>query len=502
MFVKLPKIAGEVWYLGGLLAMIFATFPLYSFVNADLVAYGNALKKLDRSAGHELAGDVQRLAELLVGRPDRIAALAGRMAEAGQVPGSAFLFRQIWEAGHRSPDVAVGYASVLWNLGDAPAALNVLEDTVGDDAGENLRFVELKSGLLLANRRPADALALIDGLPVSTISTNETKARALAELGRPLEAASVFADLLTAQPKNMGWRLDYARLLRDAGRPWQAIHEFRSILDESNSSKEVRLELAWLLHSEGAAAEAISVLQDAPESDASEDLKLLGFKASLLMENQQPADALTTLDNIAQPSKNIIETKAWALAELDRHLEAALLFKELLADEPGNQSWRLNYARLLRDSGQVEEAIKEFRLLLDDENNAASSEVRLELAWLLHSESRYDEALAVFEEMPPHEMTNEIRKTRAGLLERSKRFSEAAAIYQEMLDQAPEDHFARLRLAEILSWNRDYTAALAHYELLLQASPADRQLMRQYARILGWAGRNQEAARLWERSLQ
>lgn len=171
-----------------------------------------------------------------------------------------------------------------------------------------------------------------------------------------------------------------------------------------------------------------------------------------------------------------------------------------LGEEIPEQQARLELARLLAYSKRYDEALAEYdRVLTAD---VANLEARLGKAQVLAWTGRTKEAATILNELPKERLGPEERLLLADVAAARKDYAAAELILREYLADRPEDHRARLRLAEVLSWDGRNDASIAEYERILKVLPDDKQIIRKYAQVLSWAGRTDEAIAQLQKTLE
>lgn len=138
--------------------------------------------------------------------------------------------------------------------------------------------------------------------------------------------------------------------------------------------------------------------------------------------------------------------------------EAALeLLEAYLEDHPGDVGAWLEYGRALWRAGRLEDAISAYRAVLAGDPDPL---LKLELARLLVAAQRWEEALA---------------------------------LYQQLAMASPGDTGLLQEQAAVASWAERYDLALALYEQLARLKPDEPQLRIRWAQVLYWTGRPEEA---------
>lgn len=160
---------------------------------------------------------------------------------------------------------------------------------------------------------------------------------------------------------------------------------------------------------------------------------------------------------------------------------------------------RLELADLLAGTGRFGEAEVQYRKVLAQQpgNVVASQGLARVLAWT----GRSGEAAGLFGKLPGDRLTADDRILLADYHIGRKEYTKAAAQLEAVLAEKPEADNARLRLAQVLSWDGKLKESIALYEQILHRHPDDVQVRRKYAQVLSWAGRNKDAIRELKRTL-
>lgn len=161
---------------------------------------------------------------------------------------------------------------------------------------------------------------------------------------------------------------------------------------------------------------------------------------------------------------------------------------------------RLELARLLADRERLDEAIREYRRILDSEPDHLAA--RLGLARTLFWAGRTAEAASAAEGIDTDRLEPEERLFIADLHLSSGSHERAIGLYADHLSEQPDHHEARHRKALALAWSERYAEAIEQFDRLVEARPDDRQLLRQFAQVLTWAEQPDRAIEMLERSLE
>lgn len=164
--------------------------------------------------------------------------------------------------------------------------------------------------------------------------------------------------------------------------------------------------------------------------------------------------------------------KSWySMANQDRDATIRSL-REIIARFPADTETYFRLGNLLRDQGQIEEAIAVFErgLTFDPE----AQDIYNGLGFCYSGLARYDEAVAAhrrYVQLAPNEPNAYdslgITLTEAG------RYAEAGETLNRALDLKPDFHFANLHLGDVYFHLGQYRKAVKQFERYLQLAPTD-----------------------------
>jgi len=160
---------------------------------------------------------------------------------------------------------------------------------------------------------------------------------------------------------------------------------------------------------------------------------------------------------------------------------------------------RLEMARLLNSDTRVQEAISQYRRLLAIDPTLYTAQI--ELAQILAAQNQLAEAKALLQAVPADKLGTQGKLIIASIAETEGNFKIAQEIYEQILNEESSNQAIRFRLAEVFAWQKNYTAAINEYRKLVKARPNDTQLLRHFAQVLGWAKQYKEAILVWEQAI-
>lgn len=154
----------------------------------------------------------------------------------------------------------------------------------------------------------------------------------------------------------------------------------------------------------------------------------------------------------------------------DRFDSAEAEYRKALAADPTHINSMCNLAKLIGDSGKVEEAARLFRTALAARPDF--EEAHCGLAHLLANNDDFEQAIAHYEEaIRIRPVYIEARINLANALFRIRRFEEATTQYKEVLRLDPNHARAHCNLGLTLARGKRFDEAIEHYEAALRIDP-------------------------------
>lgn len=273
--------------------------------------------------------------------------------------------------GHLGAQFNLAYGYSL--LGRATEAIAAYQKSLALDP--KLFQAYLNVGLLLlqegATAEAAKMLAQAISLRPEHSGAQVAYGEALLRTEQIKEARALYEAVLAREPANAEAQLGLAQV-ELADQAWPAAEKrLRHILEQGASRAEVRSLLAEALlglNQQEAAAQELEAYLKARPQDAARQLRL----GRLYRELGRHEDALRHLDQaqaLGQSLREVQTVRAETLAALEHWEEAAALYQQLLADEPGNADLHLGLgiARLHQSQAQaaVEALLEAVRLQPD-----------------------------------------------------------------------------------------------------------------------------------------
>ena len=252
------------------------------------------------------------------------------------------------------------------------------------------------------------------------------------------KAVEYYQKYLRLRPQDHKSRLEFARVLSWAKYYNSSIEEYRNYLKKYPQDKKVALELAYIYYWKPDINAAEMQLKRVIELDPknSEAYLLLG---AIYEQNGAYKKAAKIYTDVLQLSKNNRQAKD-GLARLKK-----------IEESSGDMD-------TLEGMLKAVESTKNYRLYLTIANNL------------------------YFEGMK--------KSARGGPEDEESNKEEAFKYYQLYLEKFPEDYEAKIRVAEILSWEKLYDQSIFLYREYLTKYPEENSVRLEVARMLQWKGDN------------
>ena len=433
--------------------------------------------------------------------------------------GSRWSCRKLTRELHRAGKVAEAVA--VWEK----AVVTLTDRNRYDAAGDFMREIGRPDRALVMYRKQ---LAMAPG----SVSSHQSLAKALAEVGKVAEAVTVWDNALRTLTGNN--RLQRAGdFFRSIGKPGRAIPLYQQYLKGSPSSSWVRRSLAWALMQDGRTGEAITMWQKSLRALPSTsnfstaaaffstagrlDLAIQAIRERLKLS---PGD-LSAHDNLAryllQAGKGKQATALWENAarklnarhryrraghffrRIGRWDRAAAMYRKHLALESGDNLTLSYLTRTLVRLGKTKEAVA----LWDKAVRSGSGRYRHDKAGeFFELIGRQDRAVAMYRKhlaLAPSSLA--AYRSLARALKETGKIKEATAVWDKAV-RVPSDRYRHNRAAEYFKkiGRNDRAAALYRKHLLLV--PTNSGAMRALARVLVSSGKVKEASALWDKAVK
>ena len=344
-------------------------------------------------------------------------------------------------------DVELG-ESMLSNLSGMLAQF----DEVGTQSDDTMLFIRASTEYIQNN--DLNAISLFNAYLVKNTS-DVTAIRLLADLylrnGEIRRATELLSSREPAVATDLGLSVQLLSLYINSGNQYRA-HELLENLKRNgagNNPYVVMLE-AELLRSEGQKADALRVL-NAQQFGAEEPLGYGILRGVLQLETGAQADAERTVlqlkerfaDNIRVDNlASVIFLTAQKLPDAQRHIDAALLL------DPADFDARFNQAMLHRKRGELEQARKILKPLLEDQ--PSNTKALLLLARIQYLEGEYDEAIEWSDKVYAYDSTSATASVlQLEIYSKAGNWDKALEVAQRLVREEPQNTRYLVQLAEI-----------------------------------------------------
>lgn len=329
-------------------------------------------------------------------------------------------------------------------------------------------------------------------------------------LGKKDQAVASYKKALESDPKDIKSMFNLARLYNNDAKYDLAKEQYLKVLEYKPNDIETMFLLAVLEHETGSYEQAVKYYKEiltkknlADYKDTEIENKInfniaLAYKAQNNYEEAEKSfeKVLAGKSSFAE-SQNIYKELSFVKIALNKHSEAEKIVSEWLREDPTNVEARNLYADYLIHKSKERQAIEQLRLasVLDK-----STETRLKLANLLHSQNNLYEALAEYQKVLQSEPEN--LNAILGAANNFKALGlkkEALDLYTKAVEKYPEDLLSNYNLALMLHDSDENETALEHYQKVAQLNP---NFVENYY-VMGlcyWdLGQKEKAVQIWEK---
>jgi tetratricopeptide (TPR) repeat protein len=368
-------------------------------------------------------------------KPAQVLADAVKYHRAGTLDRAETLYRLLLERAGVHPDVLHLLGVIGHQTGHAGEALALIDAaiaraaTVGD-YHNNRGLVLLRLG------RADDALTSFDraiGINPAFVDAISNRGNALQELGRLDEAVAAYRQAISIDPRHAEAHNNLGNVLRRRGEPLRAVECWRQAISLRPNYHEALGNLGAAFIALDRLEEAIGCLEASLRGrpDHAETLAHLA-EALRLAGTSRESQAVAERGLAKHPDDVRLQIqKARALSALQRPEEALAIITRTASAQPRDVDVQAEYAQMLEYAGELPEAARVWRALLDHQPQNAGA-----LAGLI----------ALEQEKAPAELV------------------QRAETQAENMDQAPADRrVLHKALGDLRERQRDYGAAMRHY---------------------------------------
>ena len=308
-------------------------------------------------------------------------------------------------------------------------------------------------GLLKSSPNDIEAHKLLGKIYLRRLSDASNAVSSASPSGNVLDQAiGEFERIVALQPKSVEDRMVLGQLYTVKHDAKRAEEEFKAAQDIEPDSEEVILNLARLYAESGDIQHAAKVIEDVPEADRSPKMELaLGAAFEQLKQAKNAIAAYQRADSLEPGDAHTLDELAQALLSDNQLDEALKQFKLLAAADPENAEALVHIGEIQRRQGKYEDALATVRKAR--KLDPTSLEAGYNEGLLLDVLGRFDEAAQTYEkilELPSTfhangAYTTDEKNNRGIFLDRlgtiyheQNKTDQAIATYQKMIDLGGE----------------------------------------------------------------
>jgi tetratricopeptide (TPR) repeat protein len=282
--------------------------------------------------------------------------------------------------------------------------------------------------------------------------------------GRTEEALESYRQALEANPKLFPARFNLGVLLLKENKPAEAADELVRAAELEPENYRTHFFAALALEQSGRKEEALAHYRRAAEIDPKQTEPRRAVLALLLEKSDFTAaePVLEDLLALEPQAPDLLRLRADLHLRQQRNEQALAAYEEFLKVKPEDAAAHLAMARIYRDQGKTEEALKHFEAAeRASDAPAEAKSARREHAALLGELDRWSEALPLLEKAAAAEPTNaDLRAALGFAFLQSKQYPRAAAELQAALGLNPRDVKTYDHLASALYLSGDYAGTI------------------------------------------
>jgi tetratricopeptide (TPR) repeat protein len=324
---------------------------------------------------------------------------------------------------------------------------------------------------LLDGGRYERAFALSDSVISSGASDARVlgqKARALGGLERFDESIPLFEEAIIMDYENCDNHINFAVVLMNNMKVGRAITEFRIAKEFCPAMllPVIHRNLAVANIKLGREKHALDEVGEGLIYDP-DDPYLLGLRAMLIAETAPSLAESLFVKSVSEggASPDFLYQYGLLLLNSGRPTEAAQVLSQAAELKPGNTELEIALFESLNRSGRSGEAEELLAKLLEENPN---DELRTKLARFLFKQERFDEALAVYEQLP----RTAYHMDRMAMCHHALGNLDAAYAWEEKaLDAQPDWTVGMINMAVILAARGELEEAAAYLERVLELEP-------------------------------
>jgi tetratricopeptide (TPR) repeat protein len=422
-------------------------------IQADVEARSLAAILITDKAPNEALEMIQPVVDFLAVQPYCLAAYAITASNAGLLEPALDTIENALAIWNDEPEWHILAARLSIQLNNAPAALHHLK-IAADLQPENFSYaMEMGDGAAkfgdfmqaIQYYRKAAHIDPVNAQPWYAI------AKAYQASGDLNQAVASIERSVTLAPDKAEPQILSAEFSLEAGKPQDALKKIDSALRIDPKNVDALSVKARALMTAGQADEALSLIQHSLKK-VSNALPLLLTRADITREKEGPKAYLKSLHEIAADypkDTRVLQLYAQSLAENGQAEDALHITQLALKNDANLVDMHILAGRLLRSTGQLDQAIDHFSACLNLDNTY--TEAYLEMA------RTYQER---------------------------RDFSKATTVYQKAIEMAPGDFRGYYQLGLLLRDAKDYRGAETMLRKASELSKDDVNILRQLGAII------------------
>lgn len=452
------------------------------------------------------------LEKLIAAEPDNHEfkfALAGLYQTQGKTAAAETVFRQVIDS---SEDEAAinqargALATSVLGRGDKPAGVALVKELLEKDT-RNEQGLLLRAGLAMEEGRLEDAIGdlrtILRDVPDSA-RAHAVLARAHDMQGSKDLASDHFARSFAAGRSQPVFGMAYAEFLLRNNEPQKVEEVLREVLRSSPDNVQAMRMLAQTYLATGKLAQAQLIADELAKMDgqAITANQVQGAVFEARRDFNSSVAAFKRAFDLAPTEVQPMVALVRSYVQAGKTQEAQAFLQQVLAASPANVEARLLQGQLLLQTGERAQARKAFETAIGQAPQNPAGYQGLATAY--RAENKMPEAAGAIDrglKAVPTDLG--LRLSRAGFLEADGKFEDAIALYEEMLKEQPTSEVLVNNLASLLADHRTDQPSLERAFQLAQRFRNSE--IPQFLDTLGWAshkvGKNEDAVRYLKKAL-
>lgn len=419
----------------------------------------------------------------------------GRWREAERI------YQALLNAGNDRYAVLVQLGLLRAQLGQSDAAIELLQQAIGEEPDDPDAHMQLGAVLLAANRAEEAVVACDRALALDPDDpqAHYNRGAALYALDRPADALAAYERAIAIERRFPAAHYNLGVALRALGRLEDAATAFAEAVSVKPDYVQAYIALAGAHLLLGRHEAAIASFDAALAIEPANSGALLGLAGALLKvsRHEEAVGWFERTIGAAPGDPQAYSGLAGCLAALGRHAEAAAAFETALEIEPSNIALLLGLAASQAKLSRHDQAIATYRKAIATARD--NPQAYLGLGDVLRAQGRNAEAIAHYERALLLAPKNAEALNNLGIaLAAVGRPEEAVTQYREAIALLPDLALLHNNLGTALEALGETEAALASYERALSLNPELSEARLGFATVLGHLGRFADARPIFE----